>query len=226
MTGPSDPSDSPDPQLTGTPTPEGDQEGAYREGKRAGAHPFAVIIVVILGLWFATWIFTPSSKNTRATHPQPAPEMVAQDPDEGNVMFHVKATIPTLNVITIVVPKQATDSQVAGLIYRFRQARLENALSRFVPPTTPGHKLGDNVVAEIYVFSDPSFARAEAVEVLARGAHAPGHLYPQAIPFEAAMEHVRGHYRIDLNDTGHPDKGSLGFADDSGVRSKHYRPLF
>ncbi len=223
MTGPSG---SSDPQPTATPPPEGDQEGEYREGKRAGAHPFAVIIVVILGLWFGIWVFIPSSKHTRATDPKPAPEMFAPDPDQAPVMFHVEATIPELNVITIVVPKQATDSQVAGLIYRFRKARLENALSRFVPPTTPSHTLGDHVIAEIYVFSDPSFASAEAVEVLARGAHAPGHLYPQAIPFEIAMEHVRGHYRIDLNNTGHPDTGSLGLTDESGVHSKHYRPLF
>jgi len=40
------------------------------------------------------------------------------------------------------------------------------------------------------------------------------------------MEAVRGHYRIDMNDTGSPDKGSLGFADESGVHSKHYRRIF
>jgi hypothetical protein len=40
------------------------------------------------------------------------------------------------------------------------------------------------------------------------------------------MEAVRGHYRIDLNDTGNPDTGSLGFADESGVHSKHYRRIF
>jgi len=62
--------------------------------------------------------------------------------------------------------------------------------------------------------------------MLSRGAHAPGELYPSAVPFEVAMEHVRGHYRIDLNDTGHPDKASIGFADESGIHSKHYRELF
>jgi hypothetical protein len=40
------------------------------------------------------------------------------------------------------------------------------------------------------------------------------------------MEHVRGHYRIDLNDTGHPDKASIGFADESGIHSKRYREIF
>ena len=70
------------------------------------------------------------------------------------------------------------------------------------------------------------YAVADAVKVLSRGAHAPGELYPQAIPFEIAMEQVRGHYRIDLNDTSHPDQASLGFADESGVHSKHYKKIF
>lgn len=47
-----------------------------------------------------------------------------------------------------------------------------------------------------------------------------------AVPFEIAMEAIRGHYRIDLNDTGNPDSASLGFADESGVHSKQYRKIF
>jgi len=78
----------------------------------------------------------------------------------------------------------------------------------------------------VYIFSDQQYARGDVIGVLARGAHAPGELYPQAVPFETAMEQVRGHYRIDLHDTGHPDKASLGFADESGVHSKSFRPLF
>ena len=58
------------------------------------------------------------------------------------------------------------------------------------------------------------------------GAQAPSNLYPQAIPFEVAMEQIRGHYRIDLNNTGNPDSASLGFADESGVHSKQYRKIF
>jgi hypothetical protein len=40
------------------------------------------------------------------------------------------------------------------------------------------------------------------------------------------MEEIRGHYRIDLNNTGAPDAASIGFADESGVHSKHYRKIF
>jgi hypothetical protein len=64
------------------------------------------------------------------------------------------------------------------------------------------------------------------IRTLSRGAHAPGGLYPDQVPFEVAMEEIRGHYRIDLNNTAAPDTGSIGFADESGVHSKHYRKIF
>jgi len=62
--------------------------------------------------------------------------------------------------------------------------------------------------------------------ILTKGVHAPGDLYPQAVPFEVAMEHIRGHNRIDLNNTGNPDNASHCFADESGVHSKQYRKIF
>ena len=204
-----------------TPAPAG-----YEEGKRAGAHPFVVVIAVVLGLWFLLWLYVPGSNTHRPLMPPPDPETVSRETVEAPVMFHVKASLPELNVVTLVVPEQATESQIVGLLQRLRQARMENTLSEMIPPTTPGHQLGDNALAEIYIFSEARYAGADAVSLLARGAHTPGELYPRAIPFEVAMEHVRGHYRIDLRNAEDPDQASLGFADESGVHSKHYRPLF
>ena len=209
--------------------PEADTPSSpYEEGKRAGAHPLVVVLSIILGLWFAIWLATPKGKQTNApVNPELASKNLADDEaDAAPVMFRVKATVKEFNAIGVLVPEQATDSQVAGLLKRFRQARLANQLAGMLPPTTPKHKLGEHAVADIFIFSDGKFAKAEALGVLSRGAHAPGELYPSAVPFEIAMEHVRGHYRIDLNDTGHPDQGSIGFADESGVHSKHYRALF
>lgn len=206
-------------------TPSSD--GAYEEGKRAGAHPLVVVFSIILGLWLAIWLATPKGKPTQAPpNPELASQPIGDEPDAAPIMFQVKATVKEYNAIGVLVPPQATDSQVAALLKRFRRARLDNTLVTLLPPTTPKHKLGDHAVADIYIFSDPKYATAEAIGVLSRGAHAPGELYPNAVPFEVAMEHVRGHYRIDLNDTGHPDKGSIGFADESGVHSKHFRALF
>ena len=215
-----------DPERPITTDSPGSQAYEYQEGKRAGAHPIVVIISVILGLWFVLWLYVPSSRHRQATRPPATPSQAIDTEGASDVMFRVEATLPNLNVVTIVVPPQATDSQVVGLLARLRKARLDNTLNTLIPPTTPGHPLGANAVAEIYVFSDSTYAQPEAVEVLARGAHAPGDLYPQAIPFEVAMEQVRGHYRIDLDDPGNPDAASLGFADDSGVHSSHYQPVF
>jgi hypothetical protein len=202
--------------------------GPYEEGKRAGAHPLVVVLTVILGLWLAIWLATPKGKQTNApVNPELGSKTAADDEaDATPIMFRVKTTVKEFNAIGVLVPEQATDSQVAGLLKRFRQARLANRLTALLPPTTPKHKLGEHAVADIFIFSDGKFAKADALSVLSRGAHVPGELYPSAVPFEVAMEHVRGHYRIDLNDTGHPDKGSIGFADESGVHSKHYRALF
>jgi hypothetical protein len=209
-----------------TPAPE-QPSGPYEEGKRAGAHPLVVVLSVILGLWFLIWLATPKGKQTQApANPELASKSLVGEADTSPVMFKVKATVKEFNAIGVLVPEQATDSQVAGLLKRFREARLANTLARMLPPTTPKHKLGEHAVADVFIFSDKKYANAEAISVLSRGAHAPGELYPNAVQFEVAMEHVRGHYRIDLHDTGHPDKGAIGFADESGVHSRHYRELF
>ena len=202
-------------------------QGSYEEGKRAGAHPLVVVLSVILGLWLAIWLATPKGKQTNAPdNPELASKAVVDDTDAAPIIFRVKTTVKEFNAIGVLVPEQATDSQIAGLLKQFRQARLANTLKTLLPPTTPKHKLGEHAVADIFIFSDAKFVKTDAISVLSRGAHAPGELYPNAVPFEVVMEHVRGHYRIDLNDTGHSDKGSLGFADESGVHSKHYRVLF
>lgn len=200
--------------------------GPYEEGKRAGAHPLVVILSMIGGLWLLILIFMPDPKHKPAAVPADVQVTLADDPDTAPVMFQVKAALLDLNAICLSVPPQATESQVVGLLKRFREARLANTLTTLLPATTPGHQLGEHAVADIYIFSDPQYARPDVVRVLARGAHAPGDLYPQAVPFEVAMEQVRGHYRIDLNDSGDPDRGSIGFADESGVHSKSYRHLF
>ena len=193
-----------------------DEPHPYKEGKRAGVHPLIVIFGILLGLWLFVFLIVPSSKNKQAAGTEgPAGPMI-EDPEAAPVLFKVHATIPDVNAISLTVPPEATDSQVAGLLKRFKNDRLAGTLTELLPPTTPGHKLGDHAVAEIYIVSDAQ----------TRGAHTPGNLYPQAVPFEVAMEAIRGHYRIDLNDTGNPDSASLGFADESGVHSKQYRKIF
>lgn len=200
------------------------EQNPYEEGKRAGLHPLLVLFGAIVVMWFLINLAVPSGKQKQAAGPEIS--QVLDDPDAAPVMYKVHTTLTEFNAVSIVVPPQVTRSQVVGLLKQFQQARLNHTLSGMIPATSPGHKLGDQAVADLYIFSDPKYATAEVVGILARGAHAPGNLYPQAIPFEEAMEQVRGHYRIDLNDTSNPDTGSIGFADDSGVHSKQYRRIF
>ncbi|MBS0151778.1 MAG: hypothetical protein JSR31_12630 [Nitrospira sp.] len=201
-------------------------QGPYEEGKRAGAHPLLVVLGILLGLWLFVALIVPSSKNKQAAGTEGPTVSAIEDPEAAPVMFKVQTTIVDMNTISLVVPQQTTDSQIVALLKRLKEARLEGSLGTQLPATTPGHKLGDHAIADIYIFSDKQLAEPDTIRTLARGAHAPGTLYPNAIPFEVAMEQVRGYYRIDLNDTASPDKGSLGFADESGVHSKQYRRVF
>lgn len=203
-----------------------DEQNPYQEGKRAGAHPLVVVFAILLGLWLFVALIVPSSRNKQAAGTEGPAAPVVEDPEAAPVIFKVQTTLTEMNVVGIVVPPEATDSQVAGLLKQLKSERLAGTLSDHIPATTPGHKLGDHAVADIYVFSDKQYAGPEALKTLALGAHAPGTLLPRAIPFEVTMEEVRGHYRIDLNDTGAPDKGSLGYTDESGVHSKRYRSIF
>ncbi len=203
-----------------------DNQGPYEEGKRAGAHPLLVVFGILIGLWLFVALIVPSSKNKQAAGTEGPNVSAIEDPEAAPVMFKVQTTILEMNTVSLVVPPQATDSQIVALLKRLKEARLEGSLGTQLPATTPGHKLGDHAIADILIFSEKQFAEAETIRTLTRGAHAPGTLYPNAVPFEVAMEQVRGHYRIDLNDTGNPDNGSLGFADESGVHSKQYRRIF
>ena len=203
-----------------------ENQGPYEEGKRAGVHPLIVMFGVLLGIWLFVALIVPSSRNKQVTGTEGPNVSTIEDPEAAPVIFKVHTTIPEMNAIGLVVPAQATDSQVAALLKRLKEDRLAGNLGNQLPATTPGHILGDHSIADIYIFSDKQFAETETLRTLTQGAHAPGSLYPGAIPFEVAMEAVRGHYRIDMNDTGSPDKGSMGFADESGVHSKHYRRIF
>ncbi len=202
-----------------------DEDNPYEEGKRAGLHPLIVLFGVIIVMWLLINLAVPSGKQKQAAGPEIS-QVVTEDPDAAPVMFKVETTLTEFNAMSIVVPAQVTTSQVVGLLKQFKQARLNHTLETMLPATSPGHKLGDQAVADLYIFSEAKYATPDVLGTLARGAHAPGNLYPQAIPFEEAMEHVAGHYRIDLNDTSNPDTGSLGFADDSGVHSRQYRRIF
>ena len=207
-----------------------DQQEQHSEGKRVGIHPLFVIFGVIFGLWAFITLIIPNPKDQKQRAGMP------DEPVQSNILdtitsdmvptFKESARIPEMNAISLIVPLETTDSQILALIKTLQSARIQGTLSTLLSPTTPGHELGDFSIADVYIFSEETYAVADAARALGRGAHAPGEFYPSSIPFEVAMEHVRGHYSINLHNRTNPENASLGFGETStGVYSKQYQPL-
>ena len=141
--------------------------------------------------------------------------------------FKLTATVPAMNAISLLVPKQTTDTQMVALLTYLREARQDGTLSSIIPPTTPKSDLDKFSVASIYIFSDRQYAVEQAIEILSIGAHTPGDIYGEEIPYEAAMKQVRGHYIVNLNNKNKPEQGTLGYGEEAtGLYSRRYLPLF
>lgn len=201
------------------------------EGRRVGVHPLIVVFGVIFGLWLFITLIIPKSKNTPTHGPGSSPN--AHAPLPGIVssdlipQFHVTGTVIGMNAITILVPSATTDSQIIALLQSFQKARLNGSLEGLLPATTPEDKLGPFAIADMYIFSEKEYANQESAKSLSRGAHAPGEFYPSSIPYEVAMEKVRGHFSIDLYNKTKPEHASIGFGEDeTGVYSKRYQRVF
>lgn len=201
------------------------------EGRRVGVHPILVVFGVIFGLWLFISLIIPKSKNTPAHGPGASTKALAPLPNSVSSelipRFTVTGNVLGMNAVTILVPSATTDSQIIALLQSFQQARRNESLEGLIPATTPGDKLGAFTIADIYVFSEKEFANEESAKSLSRGAHAPGEFYPSSIPYEVAMEKVRGHYAIDLHNKSNPEHASIGFGEDAtGVYSKRYQRIF
>lgn len=207
------------------------QEEEPTEGRRVGIHPLIVVFGVIFGLWLFITLIIPKSKNLPNQGPGATPNapvgihnIVSADLIP---TYEATGTVIDMRAITLLVSPATTDSQVVALLQYFQKARLDNSLETLLPPTTPGDKLGEFAIADIYIFSDAQYGVTESAKALGRGAHAPGEFYPSSIPYEVAMENVRGHYAIDLYNKNSPEHASLGFGeDDTGVYSKRYQRVF
>ena len=201
------------------------------EGRRVGVHPLIVVFGVIFGLWLFITLIIPKSKNTPNHGPGASPNTVAPLPgivsSDLIPSFKVTGTVVGMNAITILVPSATTDSQLIALLQSFQKARLNGSLIERLPATTPEDKLGAFAIADIYLFSEEEYANEESAKSLSRGAHAPGEFYPSSIPYEVAMEKVRGHYVTDLYNKKKPEYASIGFGEDeTGVYSKRYQRVF
>jgi hypothetical protein len=207
------------------------EEEEPTEGRRVGLHPLIVVFGVIFGLWLFITLIIPKSKNTppQGTGSTPNAQVALHGIVSTDLIptFETTGIVADMNAITLLVPPATTDSQVVALLQYLQKARLDNSLETILPPTTPENKLGEFAIADIYIFSEKQYGGVESVKALGRGAHAPGEFYPSSIPYEVAMEHVRGHYSIDLHNKNSPEQASLGFGEDAtGVYSKRYQRVF
>ncbi|NKB82744.1 MAG: hypothetical protein GKS05_12840 [Nitrospirales bacterium] len=205
-------------------------EYPHEEGKRSGAHPIIVVFGIIIGLWLFIQFIIPDSKKVQP--PQGTEKPLLQTmPEETNSAlvpsFKVSASIPSMNALSLLVHESTTDSQILALLQHLRQARAKKILKTLIPPTNLENQLDPFSIADIYVFSDPQYGVSDAIRVLAIGAHAPGEFYSPTIPYEVAMEQVRGHYTINSNDKVNSERGSLGFGEEAtGLYSKRYQLMF
>lgn len=203
-----------------------------QDGKRVGVHPLIVVFGVIFGLWIFIQAIIPKSKNI-----QPPQGHESQAQQTANILkeaktttvptFKITAAVPSMNTLSILVPEQTTDSQVVALLTYLHKARQAGTLSSILPPTTPGNDLGEFSIADIVIFSKQKYAVEDAIKILSVGAHAPGDIYGKEIPYEVAMEQVRGHYMVNLNDKDKPEQASLGYGEEAtGLYSRRYLPIF
>jgi len=203
-----------------------------QNGRRVGIHPMIVVFGVIFGLWAFTQAIIPESKKI-----QPPQGHESQSVQTATILeearatdvptFKMTAAVPTMNAISVLVPEQTTDSQVAALVAYLRDARTDGTLSSILPPTTPNNHLGQFSIANIFIFSKRQYAVEEAIQILSIGAHAPGDIYGKEIPYEVAMEQVRGHYMVNLNNKTKPEQGTLGYGEEAtGLYSRRYLPIF
>jgi len=203
-----------------------------QNGKRVGVHPMIVVFGVIFALWAFTQAIIPKSKKI-----QPPQGHESQSVQTAAILeearatdvptFKMTATDLTMNAISVLVPQQTTDSQVAALVAYLRDARTDGTLSSILTPTTANNHLGQFSIANIFIFSERQYAVEEAIQILSVGAHAPGDIYGKEIPYEVAMEHVRGHYMVNLNNKTQPEQGTLGYGEEAtGLYSRRYLPIF
>lgn len=110
------------------------EQDPYEEGKRAGLHPLIVLFGAILVMWLLINLAVPSGKQKQAAGPEIS-QVTTEDPDAAPVMYKVQSTLTEFNAVSIVVPAQATTSQVVGLLKQFKQARLAQSLPSMLPAT-------------------------------------------------------------------------------------------
>jgi hypothetical protein len=128
--------------------------------------------------------------------------------------------------LSILVTQNTTAEQLKALIFEFRAARKSNTLSKMIPATTRGDRLGDYVGVCIFVFSEPDWATSDKLK-----------RFIELNPNSAAdaefdkeyVKHVKAQYSsLIVREQGnlvYSEAGNLGYYDGI-VRSPNHEKLF
>jgi hypothetical protein len=195
-----------------------------------GGHPIKAVIGGIVALWLILWLVIPNPKDQpvdpRTGKTERTPGMTSGTSNVPHVTSRTVAVLPEFNAAAVLVPPDTTNEQIANLLQRFKTARVDETLVQYVPATSKGDRLGPHAIADIYVFSESEWATVAALRALAEGPHNRDGK-PGALSFRDVVQHVRGHYAINLHEAEHRDRASLGYADEEGsTYSTEYKELF
>jgi hypothetical protein len=125
------------------------------------------------------------------------------------------------STFSIVVPKGTSDKQLSDLISEFKNAREENYLSKYFPPTTSGGKFGNYAAIFVYVFTDEKRASAE---LLNKYMETSEYSKSDKIFAQKYAETVSAYYMYHV--LNHQEFGCLGLRDVGVKQTKKYKKLF
>ena len=202
------------------------------QNKRVGLHPAIVLFGVIIGLWLFIQAIIPKSKNIQPPQGHEARSeqlaLLLKEAESAPVpSMKVTAHVQGMNAVSLLVPQQTTDSQVVALLNHLRRSRMDGSLASQVPATTPGNAWGNLPSPTCIFFPIQSTRCRRPLKFCPSGHMRQGDFYQSTIPYEIAMEQVRGHYSVNLNRKSQPEHASLGFGEKAtGLYSRRYQPLF
>ena len=113
-----------------------------------------------------------------------------------------------------------SDSQIKNIIYKFREIRQRNEFDKYFPGALP-LIVDNNYVIKVKIFTNAKWASRKMNSKYINNRMA-DKLVKQYI------NNIRGYYSWDgmKNDKGGFERGTLGFAEEGGPKSKHFKILF
>jgi hypothetical protein len=113
-----------------------------------------------------------------------------------------------------------SDSQIKNIIYKFKEIRQKNEFDKYFPGALP-LVVDNNYIIKIKIFTNANWASRNI-----NYRYINNKMTDKLVKQYA--NNIRGYYAWDgiKNDKGSKERGTLGFAEDGGPKSKNFRILF